>query len=357
MKLKNVLKVAKRVFVKRKYKDILFRFVFREPKELLELYNAMNHTDYSNPEDLIITTMEDVVYMGMKNDLSFLVANELNLYEHQSTLNHNMPLRGLLYLAKMYESYIETHKLNRYQKKQIRLPFPRFVVFYNGEDDLAEELHMRLSDAFDNHDEEPAVECVARFVNINYGHNHELMDRCRRLHDYSYFVACVQKYLQQGYSLREAVVRAVDECIEKDILRDILVKNRAEVIDMFLTAFDKKMYEEALREEGRDEMAEKCQQLTTENQEMSKTIEEITKANEEITKANEEITKVNEEITKTNEEISKENETLLKMIDKHTESQRIQVEHLKAKGFSYEEVKEIMVGFSEAELVRIYAEH
>ena len=123
MKLKNVLRVAKRVLVKRKYKDILFRFVFREPKELLELYNAMNHTDYTNPEDLIITTMEDVVYMGMKNDLSFLVANELNLYEHQSTLNHNMPLRGLLYLAKMYESYIETHKLNRYQKKQIRLPF------------------------------------------------------------------------------------------------------------------------------------------------------------------------------------------------------------------------------------------
>ena len=329
MKLKNVLRVAKRVFVKRKYKDILFRFVFREPKELLELYNAMNHTDYTNPEDLIITTMEDVVYMGMKNDLSFLVANELNLYEHQSTLNHNMPLRGLLYLAKMYESYIETHKLNRYQKKQIRLPFPRFVVFYNGEDDLAEELHMRLSDAFDNHDEEPAVECVARFVNINYGHNHELMDRCRRLHDYSYFVACVQKYLQQGYSLREAVERAVDECIEKDILRDILVKNRAEVIDMFLTTFDRKMYEEALREEGRDEMAEQCK-------EMSKTIEEITKANDEI---------------------SKENDILLKVIDKHTESQRIQAEHLKAKGISYEDAKEIMVGFSEAELVRIYAEH
>ena len=121
-------------------------------------------------------------------------------------------------------------------------------------------------------------------------------------------------------------MRAVDECIEKDILKDILIKNRAEVIDMFLTTFDKKMYEEALREEGRDEMSEKCK-------EMSKTIEEITKANEEITK---------------------ENDILLKMIDKHTESQRIQAEHLKAKGFSYEEVKEIMVGFSEAELKRIY---
>ena len=201
---------------------------------------------------------------------------------------------------------------------------------------------MRLSDAFDSHDEEPAVDCVARFVNINYGHNQELMDRCRRLHDYSYFVACVKRYLQQGYSLHEAVVRAVDECIEKDILRDILVKNRAEVIDMFLTTFDRKMYEEALREEGRDEMAEKCK-------EMSKTIEEITRANEEITKAN-------EEMAKENKEIIKENDTLLKMIDKHTESQRIQAEHLKARGISYEDAREIMVDFSEEELKRIYKE-
>jgi len=220
----------------------------------LQLYNAMNHTDYTNPDDLIVTTMEDVIYMGMKNDLSFLIANELNLYEHQSTLNRNMPLRGLLYIAKMYESYIETHKLNRYQKGLIRLPFPRFVVFYNGEDDIAEEVFMRLSEAFEEKAEEPAVECVAKFVNINYGHNKELMDKCRRLHDYSYFVACVKKYLRQGLSRHEAVVTATDECIEKDILADILIKNRGEVADMFLTTFDKKMYEEAVRLDARAEV-------------------------------------------------------------------------------------------------------
>jgi hypothetical protein len=96
----------------------------------------MNHTSYTNPEDLEITTMEDTLYIGMKNDLSFLIANEWNLYEHQSTVNKNMPLRGLLYLARMYERYIESNKLNRYQKKLISLPFPRFVVFYNGEEDV-----------------------------------------------------------------------------------------------------------------------------------------------------------------------------------------------------------------------------
>lgn len=247
MKLQEVLVKCRRVFVKRKYKDILFRFVFREKQEILQLYNAINDTHYTNPEDLVVTTMEDVLYIGMKNDLSFLIANNLNLYEHQSTLNRNMPLRGLLYIAKMYESYIETHNLNRYQNQLIHLPFPRFVVFYNGEEDVADDFSMRLSEAFGPHEEEPAVECVARFININYGHNQELFDSCKRLHDYSYFIDCVRGYLKQGFQQKEAIVCATEECIEKGILKDVLVKHRAEVVDMFLTTFDKKMYEDAIR--------------------------------------------------------------------------------------------------------------
>ena len=250
MKVREVLSKCRKVFARRSYKDVLFRFIFNKPEELLQLYNAMNHTSYTNPDDLIITTMEDVIYIGMKNDLSFLIANEINLYEHQSTLNENMPLRGLLYLAKMYESYVETHKLNRYQNKRIDLPFPRFIVFYNGEKDIEEEVIMRLSDAFDNKAEEPAVECIAKFVNINYGHNKELMSNCKRLHDYSYFVGCVRKYIGQGHSLRNGVALAIEECIDKGILADVLIKHRAEVLDMFLTTFDKKMYEEAIRDEG-----------------------------------------------------------------------------------------------------------
>lgn len=261
MKLQEVLVRFRRVFVKRKYKDILFRFVFREKQEILQLYNAINDTHYTNPEDLVITTMEDVLYIGMKNDLSFIVANNLNLYEHQSTLNRNMPLRGLLYIAKMYESYIETHNLNRYHNQLIHLPFPRFVVFYNGEEDMADDFSMRLSEAFEPHEEEPAIECVARFININYGHNQELLDSCKRLHDYSYFIDSVRKYLKQGYGKKEAIVCATEECIEQGILKDVLVKYRAEVVDMFLTTFDKKMYEEAIRmeatEKGRNEGLER----------------------------------------------------------------------------------------------------
>ena len=253
MKAKEVLARFKRIFVKRKYKDILFRYVFRNKKEILQLYNAINNTNYSNEDELIIKTMEDVIYIGMKNDLSFIVVNELNLYEHQSTINENMPLRGLLYFARMYESYIETVDMNRYRKKRIELPFPKFVVFYNGEQEQPEVFEMRLSESFKKNGEEPAVECVAKIININYGYNQELMSSCKRLHDYSYFVAKVREYIKSGYGRKAAVIQTVDECIDKGILEDVLKKHRAEVEDMFLTTFDKKMYEEALRLDAREE--------------------------------------------------------------------------------------------------------
>ena len=298
MKVKEVLALFRRVLVKRKYKDILFRFIFKDKKELLQLYNAINGTSYKNPDDLLITTMEDVIYIGMKNDLSFLIANEINLYEHQSTVNKNMPLRGLLYLAKMYESYVETNGLNRYQKKLIPLPFPRFIVFYNGEEEIGEELYLRLSDAFEKREEEPAVECVAKFININYGHNQELMQKCERLGEYSYFVASVRNYLKEGCNQKEAVTCAVNECIEKGILKDVLENHRADVVDMFLTTFDKKMYEEALREEGREEIEEKYAEQSKQLAELSKDHAELCKQLEAERKRNAELETLLAEKTK-----------------------------------------------------------
>ena len=253
MKLQKVLATFKHVFVKRKYKDILFRYIFRGKKELLQLYNAINGTHYTNPEDLVVTTMENIIYVGMENDVSFILGNDMNLYEHQSTIDENMPLRGFFYFAKMYESYISMHELNRHQRIRFSLPFPRFIVFYNGEREMPETLEMRLSDSFEQKEGmEPAVECVAKFININYGNNKELLSSCKRLHDYSYFVDCVRKYLKRGRSQKEAVVRAVDECIELGILKDILLKHRAEVEGMFLSRFDKKMYEQAMREDAKE---------------------------------------------------------------------------------------------------------
>ena len=123
---------TKHVFVQKKYRDALFRRIFNEKPVLLELYNALNQTDYDDADELIFYTIDDVIYLGYKNDVSFIVRGTLNLYEHQSTLNPNMPIRGLIYFGKQYESYIKQNNLNIYGKKLLSLPFPQFVIFYNG---------------------------------------------------------------------------------------------------------------------------------------------------------------------------------------------------------------------------------
>ena len=129
-------------------------------------------------------------------------------------------------------------------------------MFYNGEKNIPEMMEVQLSESFEERNETPAVECVARFININYGHNQHLLNSCKRLHDYSYFVACVRRYLRGGLLLKEALGCAVDECIEMNILKDILLKHRTEVEGMFLTTFNKKMYEEAMKMDGRREEQE-----------------------------------------------------------------------------------------------------
>ena len=117
--------------INREYKDRLFKLIFKEKKDLLEHYNAVNNTRYSNPEEVEINSIEDAIYMGMKNDISFLVKNVLNLYEHQSTFSPNLPLRGLLYFADLYRKIIGSGK-DLYSSKRISLPYPSFIVFYNG---------------------------------------------------------------------------------------------------------------------------------------------------------------------------------------------------------------------------------
>ncbi len=249
----NIVRILKRFTVNRKHKDRLFQRVFADKKDLLDLYNAINGTDYIDPDELEITTLEDVIYMSMKNDMSFIVSSTLNLYEHQSTFNPNMPVRGLLYFARLYEAYIKQHSLNIYGYKLIKLPRPQFIIFYNGRDEYPDEIVLKLSDAFvpaSNATEDAALECRATMLNINYGHNRTLLNTCRRLHDYSYFIAKVNEYADRGLTMEEAVDNAVDLCIKENILADILIKCRSEVASMLLTEFDEKLYKKSVYKEG-----------------------------------------------------------------------------------------------------------
>jgi hypothetical protein len=224
----------------RNYKDRLFRLAFQEKKDLLDLYNAVSGRQYTNPDDLIITTLADAIYLGMKNDISFLVSDVLNLYEHQSSFNPNMPVRGLNYFADTYREYIDRNGFDIYGEKLIRLPMPQYIVFYNGTKEEPDRIELRLSDAFlcQNPEEKGCLECRATMININYGHNKELMDRCRRLKDYAVFVSRIRNNEKRGMALDEAVKQAVHSCIEEGILADILKKNRAEVCNLILYEYD-----------------------------------------------------------------------------------------------------------------------
>ena len=240
------------IHVNKKYKDTVFRKLFGENKgNALSLYNAVNHTSYTNPDDLEYTTLEDVIYM--KNDLSFLIDKTLSLYEHQSSYNPNMPLRGFLYYADLYRKLI--HRSERlYSKHLLKIPRPHYIVFYNGsEKDMEEERRtLRLSDAFETDTGAGEYEWTATMININSGKNQSIMDSCHVLYEYVVFVAKIKRY-RDSMELKEAIDLAVRECIEENILRDFLEQHRREVCDMCLTEFDEKKYEDVLREEGREE--------------------------------------------------------------------------------------------------------
>lgn len=240
--------------VNRKHKDTLFRFLFGTNKEnALSLYNAVNHTNYTNTDDLTFTTLEDVIYMKMKNDTSFLFARTLNLYEHQSSYNPNMPLRGLLYFADLYRKEISTSE-NLYGERLIKIPTPRYIVFYNGpQGKMPEETKkLFLSDAFDIPDKNGDFEWTATMININTGKNKELMENCKVLRDYSIFVQKV-KFYSITLDLKSAVDKAVTECIQENVLKDVLQTHQKEVLNMCLTEFDEKKYAAIVREEGREE--------------------------------------------------------------------------------------------------------
>ena len=246
---------------KRNYKDSLFRMVFREKKELLSLYNAINGTMYEDPEELVVTTIEDVLYMGRKNDISFLIKDVMNLYEHQSSVNPNMPLRGLIYICMLYQGYLEQNNLDIYSSTLLKLPTPKYLVFYNGTKAESDRQELRLSDSFIKREEPPDLECRAVMLNINYGHNKELMEACRKLYEYSRFVEAIRVYLNTGMKLGAAMDQAIEDCIRLDILKELLLKHRGEVKQVILTEYNEERHAKTLLEEGRRQGREESARL------------------------------------------------------------------------------------------------
>ena len=236
--------------VYRSYKDRLFRMVFREKKELLGLYNAVNGTSYTDPEALTVVTLENAIYMNMKNDLAVVMDFYMNLYEHQSTYNPNIPLRNLHYVARELRSWSNGRTI--YGRQLVKIPTPRFFVFYNGRDMQPERQVLKLSDAFMNPEEDPALELKVVMLNINLGRNKELMEQCHTLLEYAQFVDRLRT-CEKSMGREEAVKHTVDTCIREGILRDFLLKYREEAIEMCIFEYDE---EETLRQLGQQSYEE-----------------------------------------------------------------------------------------------------
>lgn len=220
---------------------------------LLSLYNALNDTCYTNLDDLEITTMDNALYMSMKNDVSCIISNNLALFEQQSTWNPNMPLRGFMYFADLYNKYISTGSLGIYRDKLVKLPTPQYYVFYNGDRDMPDKQLLKLSDAFIEPSREGCFEWTATILNINYGHNKKLLSNCKTLSDYGILIKTINDYKQKYNDINAAIENAVDYCIEHDVLKDFLLERKTEAMHTLLTEYDEKKTMEYLRQDAYDD--------------------------------------------------------------------------------------------------------
>ena len=233
--------------VRRDYKARLFEMIFREKEELLGLYNAVNGTNYSDPDKLEINTLENTIYLSMHNDVSFIIDSRLSLYEHQSTYSPNLPLRYLFYVSDSYSKM--TKDCNLYGSRRIMLPSPRFLIFYNGREERPEREILELAEAFEIQEQEPWLNLKAVLLNINSGYNNDIVDACKTLSDYVIYTSRVRQYAER-MDIEEAVERAITECIAEGILADFLTRYRNEAKKMSIYEYDEERQRIWDREEG-----------------------------------------------------------------------------------------------------------
>ena len=246
-----------------KYKASLFSFLFSDPDILRELYCALENVTLPSDVPVKINTLQEVLFIERINDISFEIGGKLViLLEHQSTINPNMALRLLMYIARVYEKILGDR--NIYTSKAIPIPRPEFFVLYNGVAPYPDEAVLKLSDAFEKSTtlgladkKSPALELVVKVININEGKNEEIAKKCKTLAGYRAFVGKVREFGKESADLNEAVVKAVRYCRDHDILKEFLEQNATEVMNMLITEWN---MEDALAvryEEGMEEGQEK----------------------------------------------------------------------------------------------------
>ncbi|MGI5100876.1 Rpn family recombination-promoting nuclease/putative transposase [Treponema vincentii] len=223
----------------RRYKDSVFVDLFSEDKtakaNFLALYNALHGTDYQSTAILKNIRLKQVLYMSFANDVSYLVDGKIIvLAEHQSTINPNMPIRCLEYIARLYEQFYKSKE--KYSRKQLAIPTPEFYVFYNGKEPYTDKRLLKLSDSFTQKQDEYALELSVKVININYDKESKILKHCKPLEQYSLFVEAVRRHV--AIDREHGFENAIKECIKNDILRDYLQRKSKEVLNMLIGEYD-----------------------------------------------------------------------------------------------------------------------
>lgn len=271
----------------REYKSDVFSMLMQDKRRALELYNAINNTEYDNPDDVEMVTLDGGISLSVRNDASFVVGDSLSIYEHQSTVCPNMALRSLIYFVAVIKERISGRHnggsdndvnspvgrdgRNLYGKSLVKIPTPRFVVFYNGAQKQPEEMTQYLSDSFEQKTDNPELELKCKVYNINYGKNRAIMEKCSWLDEYMMFVDKVREYhrSKDEDDLEADINKAIDYCIENDVLKEFLLEHRGEVTKVMALdyTFDKQLEMERAdawkegKEEGRVAMSKLMNKL------------------------------------------------------------------------------------------------
>ena len=241
--------------VQHKIYDSLFIAIFGKDSERskrwrLELYNALNNTNYTNPDALVLNTLDNVLYIKMHNDVSFLVDSQMTLFEHQRSTNQNMPLRGLFYFTQLYHKYLIDTGEQLTTSTLIKIPNPNYIVFYNGDTARNEDYELKLSDAFMHEDKSGRFEWTARVLNINKEYNLSLQKKCKSLYDYIQFTSRIKENKKKGMPTEEAIDKAIDWAIEQNLLEGYIKEQKAEVKMTLLTEFDEEASIRGWRKDG-----------------------------------------------------------------------------------------------------------
>lgn len=236
----------------RGYKDSVFTNYFSDPARFIDVYNAIKGTSFTLATPIEDVTLSDVFFKNRKNDLAFKVDNRyVILMEHQSTINDNMPLRMLLYAGRLYESIVNQD--NIYKTRRIPLPTPEFLVLYNGAKPMADNTVLRLSDAFIDPPGDFSLELSVQVININYGHNQNIMQKSTALSDYSFLMDKIHAYTNRGVPLQDAIKQAIYDCVSQNIMKQYLQMNGSEVLNMLFGEFDPELEKKVIREEAYEE--------------------------------------------------------------------------------------------------------